>query len=141
VTVLYDKWVACLQALEPGLVLPSNKKQSRKWLQGVVELKQEMIVSPQEYRIRYSQPGTLFDATWMTAESTHGKTIRNMHANNKEILMCVFPALMQHSASSSTDAASANGKRFFSASDDNYDYEDQDPSVVAKAIVLLEDED
>ena len=87
------------------------------WLKSAVKLRQTLMISPREYRIRYVFPGTLFDQTWMKAEDGEGFPVADRDAEGVPIVICLFPALVEQGATTfkkdaAVNAALIKNKRF-----------------------------
>jgi hypothetical protein len=109
-------------------------------IQPILELKQALMVSSYEYRIRFIPPESLFDSTWMEAEDKDGQHIEPAHCFGKKILVCVFPALVQYQtrklpSDAGVSAALAQNKRFFPTREEVAAFGAED--IIAKAFVVL----
>ena len=105
-----------------------------------LKLKLKLMVSPKDYRIRYCQPGMRFDPTWMKARNDKDLPVADHKAANKEITLCLFPALLAKDAQPFADDARiedvlAKNKKFFAASDEPKSFDPK--QCVEKAIVLV----
>ena len=72
--------------------IPSSKSPSR-FAKEVVEFKQQLLLSPKNYRIHYVRPGTVFNARWMQAYNNTNDPVSDANAAGKKVALCVFPAL------------------------------------------------
>lgn len=61
----------------------SSLSDPREWSQNAVKLKMALMISPNEYRIHYCKPGTLFDLSWMRVEDIDGISLTDAEAQNK----------------------------------------------------------
>lgn len=59
-----------------------------------IALKQDLLLCPNSYRIHYIRPGTPFDSSWMIPYDTENWEYRNGEAQEKDVALCVFPALL-----------------------------------------------
>ncbi|OAL52369.1 hypothetical protein IQ07DRAFT_678369 [Pyrenochaeta sp. DS3sAY3a] len=109
------------------------------WLRKAIKLRQDLMLSPQEYRIHFSEPGKAFDPTWMKAVDIHDCPVPdNEMPRHPTVLTCMFPALVEEKAPALTENSDVSevlivNKKFLP------DYLVKfDPSkVVCKAAVLL----
>jgi hypothetical protein len=105
-----------------------------------LKLKLSLMVSPKDYRIHYCEPGTLYDPKWMKARNDKNLQVADHKAADKDIILCLFPALLAQDAQPFADDARiedvlAKNKRFFAASDEPKSFDPK--QCVAKAIVLV----
>ncbi|KAF1845116.1 uncharacterized protein K460DRAFT_394844 [Cucurbitaria berberidis CBS 394.84] len=85
----------CWEAMRPSDSVPVTIAGAHSWLKRAVKLKQDMVVSPEEYRIIYCRPGMLYDPTWMRAENGDGgaSEVPSGACSDRPVLTCLFPAL------------------------------------------------
>jgi len=114
----------------------SNASSSPSWIKRTIFLKQDLMLSPLEYEIKYGRPGTEFDEVWMQAEDDRG-LMSPESCRSRTVLVCRFPALYQHP---STTAEAAMTKRFFVSHEPHLDSANPDTRLVVKAAVWLQDE-
>jgi hypothetical protein len=108
-------------------------------------MKEEMMLSPMNYRIHYAAPGTPFDPAWMKVEDDGGSVVHLHHCEGKKVKLCLQPALVERQVDSlSSDAPIADAliknKRFIPSPEEKTSFKpvDDHTVMVAKASVLLE---
>ena len=95
------------------------------------------MMSQMEYKIRYCQPGDPFDASWMQAENDRG-FVAPESCDRRTVLVCLFPALFQHSADTKA-VTYAKNKRLFLARNEEKNFAHRDVSIIARAVVWLQE--
>ncbi|KAF1845330.1 uncharacterized protein K460DRAFT_430243 [Cucurbitaria berberidis CBS 394.84] len=110
------------------------------WAQGALKLKQKLMISPKEYRIHFCLPATLFDPTWMIAEDAEGYRCPSAKAKGKEILVCLFPALVEQNsrtfeAGAGISDALVKNKKFFPTWQEKRGLNPK--CVISKAVVVI----
>lgn len=113
---------------------------AQEWAETVVQLKQTLLISPSEFRIRYCMPGSRFAATWMQAEAADGSPMPETQAEGRSIAACLFPALTAHDAPllhNKLDLADIliKNKTFFPSDADERALTTS--KVISKAVVLV----
>jgi hypothetical protein len=107
-----------------------------------IYLKLKLMISSEDYRIFYYQPGDQYDSTWMEAEDEDGRSLEADMCNSKKISLCLFPAVAQHQSDLSEldpddiTAVFACNKRFSFRANVGDVVEPQ--AIVSKAVVLIE---
>ncbi|KAJ8115704.1 hypothetical protein OPT61_g2703 [Boeremia exigua] len=132
-----------LQAMRDRLCKKSNiplSKSPNTFAKEVVELKQQLLLSPKQYRIHYVRPGMLFDPSWMQAYAPSNDPISDEAAAGRKVLLCSFPALTCENEKAVKDDAKVDevlvkNKRFLPTFQEIIDFK---PDMqLKKAVVLL----
>jgi hypothetical protein len=105
-----------------------------------LKLKLSLMLSPKDYRIRYCQPGTRYDPTWMKSRNDKNQQVADHKAADKKITLCLFPALLAQDTQPFADDARiedvlVKNRKFFPASDEPKSFNPK--QCVAKAVVLV----
>ncbi|KAF2853310.1 hypothetical protein T440DRAFT_466285 [Plenodomus tracheiphilus IPT5] len=111
------------------------------WVLRAVKLKDELMISQLDYRIRFCASGSKFDSSWIEAEDFQGLKLRAETLEDKHVAMCLFPAIMDQDAEIMEEgveiaAVLVTNKRFFPYRKEKKIF---DPSgIISKAIVMVE---
>jgi hypothetical protein len=65
------------------------------WAKAALKLKQVLMISPKDYRVRFPFPGTDFDPTWIKAKEFDTFPLEDKKASGKKVACCLFPALFE----------------------------------------------
>lgn len=112
---------------------------SRDWLRKAIKLRQDLMLSPQEYRVHFCQPAAAFDPTWMKAVDIYDCPVPDFEMpQHPKVLTCMFPALVEEKAPALTEMPDVSeilimNKKFLP----DYLAEFDPKMVVCKAAVLL----
>jgi hypothetical protein len=117
-----------------------------QWYDDFVHMKEEMMLSPMNYRIHYAPPGTPFDPAWMQVEDDGGSVVHLHHCEGKKVKLCLQPALVERQVDSlSSDAPIADAliknKRFIPSPEEKKSFKpvDYHTVMIAKASCFRKD--
>jgi hypothetical protein len=104
------------------------------------------MISDKDYRVHKCRPGTKFDPLWMSAEDKLGYRVKDEEAAEKDVVLCIFPALVQQEMAplareaTITEALACNKKFYPSPTEKKaFDPKVLDPEdIISKALVLVE---
>jgi hypothetical protein len=85
-----------LQDVRPGPGSFGDLSTHRGWVEEAVKLKKDLMVSPDDYRIHFSNAGVPFDPAWMTGVATNGRPVDSRNVGSRKVALCLFPALWKH---------------------------------------------
>ncbi|KAJ8110501.1 hypothetical protein OPT61_g6671 [Boeremia exigua] len=71
---------------------------STEFASKAMELKQQLLLSPHDYRLYYSRPGCDFDPSWMSAYDETNQPVDDAEAADQDVQLCLFPALIEQEA-------------------------------------------
>jgi hypothetical protein len=110
------------------------------WVEDAITLKQQLIVSPKEYRILFFSLDEYFDRTSMRAEDEYGHRLSDSECVSAKVKLCLFPAIALCATETLTQqmdlsAALASQKSFFTKKRCDV------VEIISKAVVLVEKDD
>jgi len=110
-------------------------------IERALSLKQTLLISSFEYRVYFVAPNSAFDAKWMEAEDSDGRSVEAASCIGKKVYMCLFPALFQHpvhrlAEDADVRCALVRYKRFFPTREERAALDTID--VIAKAVVYVQ---
>jgi hypothetical protein len=91
-TTLQKRW----EALYPGTEITPAMLGCAHVLHGLIDLRQELVLSIRDYKIIRFRPGTEYDPTWMEAEMAAWQPVVDQPTEDREVCMCLWPALVHH---------------------------------------------
>ncbi|KAF2853308.1 hypothetical protein T440DRAFT_549042 [Plenodomus tracheiphilus IPT5] len=121
----------------PGI---ESVRGSSDWAEGLLKLKQRLMISPHDYRVHFCHPGVPFDATWMVAEDYQGEPVHPDEIGSMKVRICLFPALVEQDpkdfeASQTLEDALIKNKNFLPSWQDRKAFDAK--RVVGKATVFV----
>lgn len=140
VHAMRNDWLESRKVLQRALLEPDNtfdsdaKANSQQFMKSGVQLMHILRLKTDDYKIRFCRPGNKFDATWMETLYEDGSADQPGPTEPRKLIMCLFPALLQHMAHDAT-MVFVKDKRFILPDDE---YSSLEYTVVAKASVMLE---
>lgn len=110
------------------------------WATDAVQLKKDLMISPDEYRLHVSKAGVDFDPAWMTGMAKDGRPVNASNSGTRKVALCLFPAILRQEVVPFDDDASitdalVSHRRFLPTPRERRSL---DPSsCIAKATVLV----
>jgi hypothetical protein len=109
------------------------------WAKQAMKLKQMLMISYAEYRVRFILPGCAFDSEWMEGITVDGRPFRKENAGTLKVALCLFPGIAEYHAQPLEEDASiaealTTNKKFFLSPTERLT---SPKSCIAKAHVLL----
>lgn len=139
ITALSTRFIDTLKVIVENLITSvDDQYDSQSWTQRAIKLKQELLLSPADYRIRLCLPGVAINSLLMTAENSDGFEIPPA----EKVAMCLWPAITQQDAGplgrgDDISVALVKNKSFFPSRKEKMKFDVG--STVSKAVVLLAD--
>jgi hypothetical protein len=126
----------------PGI--HENGRVPEDWAERSLKIKQELMISPMDYRLHFCRPGTTFNPDWMRAEDSGNWKVTDANAASKKVVCCLFPALVEQDPEpfkmgTQVEALLARNKKFFPSFQEKQNLEQNlDPKrVISKACVIV----
>jgi hypothetical protein len=135
---IINKTFKCAWSSAPGV--NKNGGSPEDWAHKSLKIKQDLMISPMDYRLHFCRPGTTFNPDWMRAEDSGNWKVSDADAASKKVVCCLFPALVEQDPEPfemgiQVEALLARNKKFFPSFQER---QNLDPKrVISKACVLV----
>lgn len=139
---LCDSFAQAVMLFYPNIERLAVLNLARQRLSGAIRLKQEMMLSPKEYRIHYAVRNVHFDKSWMMTEfGDQHMEETNADGSGARVKACLFPALAVQPMDELPQDAKIERvftayKRFFPEGEVERSF--SPVNVIRKALVVLE---
>lgn len=131
-----------LQDILPGFEGLVDLNTHESWVREAVQLKKDLLISPEDYKIHFSKAGIPFDPTWMKGVAKDGRPVdaRDIDIGSRKVALCLFPAILKREPvpldeDASIAEALTSHRRFLATPRERRTFDPK--SCIAKATVLI----